>query len=252
MKFNKDKYDKYKRLTFDDFRKLAEEPGLSPYERIGFLEEYRAPYDDAILRNIASKLPELDAKGKTIADIGCGCSPLTSAIIDRCEKNGNRLLLIDSAEILSNLPDKPFVEKFPVRFPDAPELFDKHGEKVDAVLVYSVMHHVFLEANVFDFIDKALALLSENGKLFIGDIPNVSKRKRFLSTSRGKAFHREYMQTSTDPEVSFTGIEHELIDDGVVMGILQRYRGFGFETYLLPQPGDLPMPNRREDILIVR
>ena len=42
------------------------------------------------------------------------------------------------------------------------------------------------------------------------------------------------------------------IDDGVILGVLQRYRGFGYDSYLLPQNENLPFANRREDILIVR
>jgi hypothetical protein len=45
-------------------------------------------------------------------------------------------------------------------------------------------------------------------------------------------------------------VETKKIDDGVVFGILQRYRNFGFDTYLLPQNDNLPIANRREDILI--
>ena len=41
-------------------------------------------------------------------------------------------------------------------------------------------------------------------------------------------------------------------DDGVLMGLMHRYRQAGFEAYLLPQGRSLPMQNRREDLLIVR
>lgn len=33
---------------------------------------------------------------------------------------------------------------------------------------------------------------------------------------------------------------------------MQRYRTAGYETYLLPQNKNLPMANRREDIIIER
>jgi hypothetical protein len=42
------------------------------------------------------------------------------------------------------------------------------------------------------------------------------------------------------------------IDDAVVLEILQRARDKGFDAYVVPQSDDLPMANRREDILIVR
>jgi hypothetical protein len=45
-------------------------------------------------------------------------------------------------------------------------------------------------------------------------------------------------------------VEDLKIDDGVVFGIMQRYRNFGFDTYLLPQNEQLPIASRREDILV--
>ena len=95
-------------------------------------------------------------------------------------------------------------------------------------------------------------MLKPGGKLLLGDIPNISKRKRFFSTKTGIKFHQEFTKTDTQPEVKHLLLEPAQMDDGVIMGILQRYRGFGFETYLLPQNEELPMGNRREDILICR
>ena len=41
------------------------------------------------------------------------------------------------------------------------------------------------------------------------------------------------------------------IDDAVVFSILGRARAAGFDAYVVPQAPDLPMANRREDILIM-
>ena len=60
------------------------------------------------------------------------------------------------------------------------------------------------------------------------------------------------MNTTEDPEVKHAELEPGQIDDGVILGVLQRYRGFGYDSYLLPQNENLPFANRREDILIVR
>ena len=86
--------------------------------------------------------------------------------------------------------------------------------------------------------------------MLIGDIPNISKRKRFFSSETGIAFHKNFMNTDEPPVVAHAKLESGEIDDGIIMGILQRYRGYGFDTYLLPQNSKLPMYNRREDILI--
>lgn len=88
--------------------------------------------------------------------------------------------------------------------------------------------------------------------MLIGDVPNISKRKRFFSSANGVRFHRDFMNTSESPNVQFNQIESDQIDDAVVFAILQRARLQGFDAYVLPQDPALPMANRREDILIVR
>mgnify|MGYP001056356127 CR=1 FL=1 len=243
-------YKPYEHLTFDDFRRLAKDDKLTRYEKIGFPNEYRKGYEKYIFEDIRLKLKSLGEKNKIILDIGCGCSELAFMIIDNCERNNSELLLVDSQEMLSLLPSKPFVSKFACRFSDCPTLFEKYTGRVDGILVYSVIHHVFLEANIFDFIDKACELLKDGGEMLIGDIPNVSKRKRFFSSKSGVEYHKKFMGTEDVPQVDLAAIEEKKIDDGVIFGILQRYRNFGFDTYLLPQDKGLPMANRREDVLV--
>ena len=60
------------------------------------------------------------------------------------------------------------------------------------------------------------------------------------------------MGTDTDPVVEPFVLRPGTFDDGVLMGLMHRYRQAGFEAYLLPQGRSLPMQNRREDLLIVR
>ena len=88
--------------------------------------------------------------------------------------------------------------------------------------------------------------------MLIGDIPNISKRKRFFASETGVRFHREFMKTTELPSVTFNQIEHDQIDDAVIFAMLQRARAQGFDAYVMPQNPILPMANRREDILITR
>jgi len=60
------------------------------------------------------------------------------------------------------------------------------------------------------------------------------------------------MGTDAPPEVAFNRVEHEAIDDAVVLGLLARARAAGCDAYVVPQRDDLPMANRREDILIAK
>ncbi len=52
--------------------------------------------------------------------------------------------------------------------------------------------------------------------------------------------------------MAFNVPEPGKLDDAVVLGILARCRAAGFDAYVVPQAPDLPMANRREDILIHR
>ena len=133
--------------------------------------------------------------------------------------------------MLSLLPNLNFVEKKVIMFPKE-DFVNEYAERADSVIIYSVLQHVMYDMSPFVFLDNAVMLLAPGGKLFIGDIPNISKRNRNLKYDQGTLF--------------------EKIEDSLIFSILQRYRNFGFETYLLRQSDDLPLSETREHILIER
>jgi hypothetical protein len=251
---NKSDFERFKNLSFEDFKKLANDDSLSMYQKIGFPDSYRKGKEEAIFADICRKLQISEsrrASGLTFLDIGPGCSELPVLIINYFKAMNAKILLVDSQEMLDQLPEDASIQKFAGYFPsDVSELVNEYQNKIDYIVGYSIFHYVFYNSCVFKFLDIAVSLLKPGGKLLIGDIPNISKRKRFFSTDTGVAFHKEFTQTDTLPEVQHFKLEPASIDDGVLMGIVQRYRNFGFEAYLLPQNDDLPMSNRREDLLI--
>jgi hypothetical protein len=244
---------RFQNLSYEDFRRRAEDPTLAPEEKVGFPREYREGKESAIFADILRKLGALSTEGRTVLEVGPGCSGLCRLLIEHCRARRHSLVLVDSREMLGQIPDAGFIRKVPAYYPDeCPGLFEELAERVDAFLVYSVIHYVFARGNVFDFLDRSLSLLAEGGELLIGDVPNVSKRRRFFSSRRGAEFHRRFTGGDDPPDVRFNALEPQLIDDSVVQAILQRSRNTGFDAYVLPQPDDLPMANRREDILIRR
>jgi hypothetical protein len=250
-KMGNDYYDRFQNLNFDRFRTLAQDDSLSRYEKIGFPDSYRHGKEERIFNDITGKLRNLGQRNKVVMDIGPGCSELASMLITLCRKNGHSLLLIDSEEMLSHFPDEPFVTKVPSRYPtECDWLFEAYAKRVNVVLTYSVIHYVFAESNIFEFIDKSIGLLAEKGEMLIGDIPNLSKRRRFFSSPAGVRYHQEFTGTEEAPKVEFNTLEVGDIDDSVILALLMRCRNSGVEAYLLPQSDDLPMANRREDILI--
>jgi hypothetical protein len=244
---------RFAELTFEEFRRLASDPALSAYEKIGFPDNYREGYEPAIYADIASKLPTLEQRREQIVlDIGPGCSDLPTMIRERCEQQDHTLLLVDSEEMLAHHPDTGHIRKFSGRFPDCPALLEEFAGRVNAILAYSVLHYVFPDGSVYGFIDEAMGLLAHGGWMLIGDIPNVSKRRRFFSSPAGREFHRAFTGSDEDPDVTWSGIERATIDDAVVLGLVARARGAGFDAHVIPQAEALPMANRREDLLIYR
>ncbi len=252
-KIQKD-FDRFKNLGYEDFKQLAKDESLSKYQKIGFPDSYREGKEHIIFQDIMAKLDiEPAASGKVILDIGPGCSDLPNMIVEYCAVNHHDLLLCDSKEMLDLLPSGANIKKLEGYFPDeTADLINNFQGGVDYIICYSIFHYVFYNTSGFKFIDAALSLLKPGGKMLIADIPNISKRRRFFSSDTGIAFHKKFTNTDTLPEVNHLQFEPAQIDDGVVFGIMQRYRNFGFETYLLPQNKELAMANRREDILIAK
>ncbi|HEX8355321.1 MAG TPA: hypothetical protein VF611_20615, partial [Pyrinomonadaceae bacterium] len=81
-----DDYKRFADLTFDDFRRMAGDDALSPYERIGFPDSYREGKEEAIFEDIAAKLPALGGRGKVVLDVGPGCSGLPLMLVELCRR----------------------------------------------------------------------------------------------------------------------------------------------------------------------
>lgn len=244
----------FENLNFDDFREMALNQSLSRYEKVGFPDTYRSGQEDKIFVDIESKLPALSTNNSMILDIGCGCSDLPTLFMARAEIKHQNLILLDSAEMLSQLADVPYnnVKKVSAKFPNCPDLLAEFHGRMDAIIIYSVIQYIFANENIFDFIDKSLALLAPSGRMLIGDIPNISMRKRFFASENGIKHHQAFTGRVEVPEIEYNCIQAKQIDDSVIAAIISRIRASGFHAFIMPQSLNLPMANRREDILIIR
>lgn len=236
-------------LGYEEFRRLAVDPALGPNERIGFPDRYRAGFDEAIFADVVSKLPRLQEPALSVLEIGPGCGALPRLLFALAEEAGHRLTWIDSPEMLGQLPSAPNVTKLPGQYPDAAPASLEGA--CDVVVAYSVFHHVFAEQGGWAFLDAVLTHLAHGGAALIGDVPNVSKRRRFLASAAGHAFHRAATGDEHPPEVRFNVLDRDAIDDAVLLGMVMRSRAAGFDAYVVPQPDGLPLANRREDLLIL-
>ncbi len=239
--------------NFEDFRLLAQDDTLSKYGRIGALDSYRQGFEQSIFEDICQKLSNLVNKHQKVVDIGPGCTDIPQLLMDLCKEQGHSLTLIDSSEMLARLPQEPFIEKIPGLFPpQCSEWIQKRQGQMDVILCYSVLHYVVVDTPLINFIDSVLSLLAPGGQILIGDIPNISMRNRFFASEAGVRCHQEFTKSKEIPQVVFNRIEPGKIDDGIIFGILQRSRNAGLHAYVIPQNPNMPLANRREDILIIR
>lgn len=250
MKENK--YKKFIDIGFDDFKKFATDDSLSPNEKIGFPDSYRQGYDNNIIKDIESKLGELKA-GQDVLDIGPGCSNLAKSYIEKCHRSKSQITLVDCQEMLDLLPNKSNVIKVPGFYPSAEVMVKLNNEGgYDKIICYSVFHYLFIEANVWTFLDLTLDLLKPGGRFLLADIPNFSMRKRFFNSEEGGEFYKKFINSDKKNDNHKFDIHNEQIDDGVLIGMILRARNRGFHAYIMPQGNLLPMENRREDLLFVK
>jgi hypothetical protein len=232
---------------------MAGDPTLSANEKIGMPDAARLGFDASILADILQKVPPLTRHGQTVVDIGSGCGTFAHHLIAYCSELEHSLVLVDSPEMLAHLPHPANVHKVVGRFPaNEASIKDHISEGANVVLAYSVLSVVFADSNPFLFLDHAAALLRNGGHLLVGDLPNASKLRRFLASEAGARYHKAYMRTEEPPSLGVFDPPTDRIDDGVILGIVDRMRRRGFDAYVVPQSDSLPLANRREDILIVR
>jgi 2-polyprenyl-3-methyl-5-hydroxy-6-metoxy-1,4-benzoquinol methylase len=248
-----DPFARFAGLTYERFRELARDSSLSASERVGFPDAMREGYEDAILADLLAKLPALGRPGAKVLDIGIGCGGLAARIVRHCAAGRIALHAVDSPEMLALIESPGCLVKLPGRFPDClGDISASNREGFDAIIVYSVLQHVVLEASLDDFLDAALGLLRPQAHLLLGDLPNVSMLKRFLASEAGIAHHKKYMKTDDPPDLDWKALERGRLDDSTITGLLSRARAAGFNAWLLPQPATLPFHQRREDLLIQR
>jgi SAM-dependent methyltransferase len=245
-------HERFADLTYEAYQRMAMDPTLSPHERCGFPDSYREGAEEAILADILSKLPALAGTGATVVDIGCGAGPLATALREHCSERDHQLILVDSPEMLSHHTESRTVHKVAGRFPDTPELLRDRAGGCDTVIAYSVLQYSFVDASVFAFLDATLLLLRPGARALIGDLPNASMRQRFLASEAGHEHHRAYSATGEKPYVQRSEPPNGELDDAVLLSLVARARNAGSHAWLVPQSPELPMANRREDLLLAK
>ena len=204
-----------------------------------------------IIPDIIQKL-DINSKDKML-DIGCGPGNLLIMLLPHAKE----IMGIDNESSIELLKKRCGAEKR-ILYKTGNFLDTPIDLKFDKILCYSVIHYLSNITEVFTFIYKALELLNPGGRALFGDIPNISKKERFLKSNYGKNIDQEYhsllkMTNKNKEPVSFFENDEELVqfNDDLLIRILKETRENGYHSYVLDQSTNLCLGYTREDILIV-
>ena len=239
----------FRELSFCDFSNLAKIASYDRYQKSGFKSKDRINREDLIFKDISNKLYDSVDKNLEVLEIGPGCSPLIEKHINFCSKNSHQLWLIDSQEILDLIPNS---QSCHLISGNIVKLYDKIPN-FDRILMYSVLQHIYLEHNIFQLVGNLINKLNPGGCMLIGDVPNIDKTKRFLSSKQGQEYHNQnYSHLGETPIIDNFHTQMGRLNDAVIMSLASFIRSCGANAYILDQNTDLPYSQRREDILIKR
>lgn len=219
--------------------------------------------EERIWRDIADKLRLTE--GLNVLEIGVGSGYIAAQWLLEMKRLDFNLTLVDFPSVLDRLllecrgtlaNSENQLSLIDGIFPDT-VLAKLYAKSYDRISIYSVIHY---SNNPRGLIDAAIALLAPGGRMLVGDIPNLNKKGRFLSTHFGRAFDASYKGVNVrsipiyknHEDFKMIAIEEgaPLIDDAFVCNLILDYRKKGFDVYVHEQPKGLLMDYTREDLII--
>ena len=235
--------------SFDNYSRIALLEGASDIEvagRYGF----QSSAERRIVRDVFEKLALIS--DDSLLEIGCGPGNILLPLsyqVKRCAGIDNHAAL---QRLGRRCGTASHIETYPGDFL-AMELPEVSFSKI---LVYSVLQYLDSCEQAVEFVQRALSLLHAGGRLMIGDLPNKDKKRRFTNSQTGTRTSQEWaalVSSSGDHLMSNLPTDERLLEvnDAFVLELLLQGRAAGHESYLLPQPDDLPFGHTREDILFI-
>lgn len=235
--------------SFDNYSQLARLQDADNTEVAGRYS-FQSSAERRIIKDVTEKLA-LNSDD-SLLEIGCGPGNILLPLSYQVARSAG----IDNHAALERLAarcGKPMhIETYPGDFlsMELPSpLFSK-------VLIYSVLQYVDSVASAIQFLQRALSLLRPGGRLMLGDLPNQDKKHRFMVSQAGAIASQEWRTLVEDvgshPLSDLPQDDRLLVvNDDLLLTLLQCGRKEGYESYLLPQPTDLPFGHTREDLIFV-
>ena len=197
-------FSRFEDITYEAFRRRATDPSLSLHEKIGFPDAYREGKEELILDDIASKLTRLSLREQVVVDVGAGCGGLATADDGPLRRAGTPALPGRFARD-ARAPARGAARQHasPGASPTtATTLLDELRGRATASSPTACSPASSSSRTSSSSSTGPLELLAEGGQLLLGDLANVSKRKRFFASEAGVRFHQEFMATSERPDVA--------------------------------------------------
>lgn len=239
------------RVSFEAYEHIASLPNVSNTEASG-----RYIFQQESERKILfDLLVKLDLKvTDELLEIGCGPGNLILPLSYFC----SRATGIDNEASITRLKNRSSQDGAVVCFSGNFLEMNLSATYFDKILIYGVLHCMSNKEEVLNFVERALSILKAGGRMLLGDLPNISKKKRFINSKTGQCVATNYAELlegqtgrniSTDVRFPDSGLV--IFDDAFILDLMAFIRGKGFEAFLVPEPLDLPFGGSREDILVV-
>jgi len=236
------------KIEFKNYGLRASVKGLSPTE-IGGRYSSQASAEKRIIMDITKKL-DIQPEDRFL-DIGCGPGLTLIPVSYMCSSSSG----IDHPEVIKYLRKR--IGQCEINLIGGNFLEISLNEFFDKILIYGVLQTLSDQDEVLDFISRALDLLMPGGRLLLGDISNISKKKRFQLSGFGKRFEKNWDSNNgfekNEKKAQFPGDQKIVtFDDNLVLDMIMFIRKKGLDAYILPQPSNLPFGFTREDILVIK
>ena len=213
--------------------------------RGGRLKEHKNS-EKKIFSDIKKKL---DLKrNDNLIDIGCGAGPVCDYMVKYAKKNKINLTLNDIPEVIRFLK-KRYKKNKNIKYLSGEFQKQKIKKRFNKVLCYSVIQ---CTNNPKVFFNEILNIVSDQSSILIGDIPNTSKKKRFLTSKFGKKFEEKRIKKKINNINKYLkeNKQNNLINDELIKEFLIKFKKKGFNFFILRQDSKLPFSYTREDILV--
>lgn len=235
--------------SFENYTQLAQIADANHTEVAGRYD-FQASAERRILLDVIGKLKF--ASNDSLLEIGCGPGNLLIPLSYHVASSTG----IDNSASLIRLANRCGKEMSIASYAGDFLTMYLPDTKYSKILIYSVIQHCDDLATAKQFLKRALSLLPPGGRLLLGDLPNQDRKHRFGQSNSGKLASETWIrQLSGGPAHRMATLQHDdlllPVNDDAIFALMKFGRNEGFESYLLPQPADLPFGNTREDILFV-